>query len=192
MSVRSTAIAVAAAGALTLTGCADEPATSAPEPSAAPSTSPSPSEPALAREVMAEEPSRPRDTKTPAGAARFGGYVVESLWYGTQQRDLSLLWSLVHEKDTCDSCSSIEESIEEGDREGIRQLATEPVKIKDSVLLDRAQWVVGVSFKRPGINEYDEQGEKVDSYRPAGKFIEMGLEWHGGKWTLYDFRYAED
>lgn len=189
---RVVALAVGAGVALASAGCTQEEAAAPLEIPEVTASSPAAVEPPLAREVMTEEPARPRDARTPAGAARFGEYVVESLWYGVQQRDLALLWSLVQDESTCDSCARLEESVEAGVREGSRQLLTEPLEVRESVVLDQDQWVVGVGFVRPPIHEFDNAGKRVESYPASEQLVEMGLEWHGGRWTLYDYRYAED
>lgn len=193
MSVRRLAVVPAAACALALTACGSDSAESGSSSAEdSPSASPSPTAPALARKVMAQPPQRPKDERTPAGAERFAGYVVETLWYGLQQRDLSQLWSLVHEEDTCDSCHQVESAVEKGVEQGKWQLLTKPVDVKGARVLDRSSWVVGVGFDRPRIKQYDENGEVVRTYPASDEFIEMGVQWRGGEWTLYDFRYAED
>lgn len=194
MSVRHLAVLPAALGALALTACGSDTADSGSGPvgSASPSPAPSTSAPALATKVMADPPKRPKDERTPAGAERFAGYVVETLWYGLQQRDLSQLWSLVHEEDSCDSCHQAEAAVEAGVEQGEWQLLTEPVDVKGARVLDRSDWIVGVGFERPELKQYDAHGDVVRTHPASDEFIEMGVQWRRGEWTLYDFRYAED
>ncbi len=192
MSVRRLAVTAAALGVLTLSGCSGESTSAEPEPSpSAASPSPSSTEPALAQEVMAQPPQRPEDEKTVAGAKAFAAYVMKAMFYGTQQRDFSLLKSLQQEKGSCQTCLNTEESVEAGAQEGRRQLATEPVKILSSTLLDKNAWIVGVQVRFPKVVELKD-GEQVNTIAAENEYIEMGLEWHGGKWTLFNYRFAED
>jgi hypothetical protein len=194
VSVRRFAVVAATFGALALTSCGGDPTEASPDPSPSPSASasPSPTEPALAREVMAEPPQRPEDEKTPAGAEQFAAYVVEAYYHGAQQRDFSLISSLTKDEGSCKTCRNTEEAVKKAERDGRLQLMTKPVKILDSTLLDKKSWVVGVTFHRAKVDVINDKGEKVDSFPGRNDFIEMGLEWHGGTWTLYNLRFGED
>jgi hypothetical protein len=194
VTVRRLAVTAAALGALALSGCSGESTSAQPEPAPS-SASPSPSstEPALAQEVMAEPPERPEDKKTPKGAEAFATYVVEVLHHSVQQRDFSLLDSLMSEEGSCGTCANVQESVKASERKGRLELMTEPVRIKGAQLLDKENWLVGVLYRLPAGAVVDRKGETVETF-PAKKnqYIEMGLQWHGGKWTFYNFHFGEE
>lgn len=192
MSIRgSLAAATVLASALALSGCSDD--SSATESSETPASPTASASPDLPDDAMSTEPARPKDKKTPESAVEFGRHVVESVWYANQQGDASSLMAL-DDDESCTNCASIQDSIEETAAKGHRQLLASDVEITGATLLDRSTdtWVAGIAFTRPKLTEYDEAGKSVGSVGPEDLFMEIGMQWRGGHWEIFNLRYAEN
>jgi hypothetical protein len=186
-------VALAALVTLVAAGCGGGSATGGdPEPTLTISSAPADGAQDAPVELP-EEPQRPRDVESRAGAEAFARFVVETIWYAASTHYTQALLAL-DVNGTCSSCRELDRKLDRdswqvpvaGDR------APAEVRRVELTGVDGRVRLLGVVFDNPPLKEVD-AGDEVVQRLPGRKrqYVDVGLTWQQGRWVLNDYKYSE-
>lgn len=188
--VRLGMVATALAVALTACSSGEEP-----DPPAEPATPSAATVEIPNAEVMAQEPTRPADERSPQGAITFGTFVAETIMHASSQNNADAVRA-IDVAGTCTNCQRLATAFEEAEAAGERSTYAAPVEVFDAQVAERGRggstWIVLLPIRFPESTKYDAEGEVLEEYPADVSVMEMGIKWVDGQWQLFEFRYADD